>query len=247
MPPALAAEWDNTGLLVNPLDPREIQRILLTIDLTEAVAEEAIDCNSDLIVAYHPVLFRPANRLDAAIAHDRAVMRLVRADIAVYSPHTALDAVPGGVNDWLAGCAGEGEISVLQPIGESGAGQGRLLRLNRPEPLEDLAFRIKQNLKLETVRVAPATTNHPVQTIALCAGAGGDVFSGVRADCLLTGEMGHHHVLAATLAGSHVILCEHTNTERGFLPVFADILRKVLGPGIDIRISEMDADPIKFN
>ena len=76
--------------------------LLLTIDLTEAVADEAIASKSDLIITYHPILFRPANRLDAGNAHDRTVMKLVQKNVAVYSPHTALDAVIGGVNDWLA-------------------------------------------------------------------------------------------------------------------------------------------------
>ena len=82
---------------------------------------------------------------------------------------------------------------------------------------------------------------------ALCAGAGTDAFQGIKADCFLTGEMSHHNILAATLNGSHVILCEHTNTERGYLPVFSRILGKALGTGVDIAVSSNDADPIQFN
>ena len=93
-----AEEWDNVGLLINPLKPRQVKKIMLTIDLTEAVADEAIAAKTDLIVTYHPILFRPANRLNADSAYDRAVLKLVQKNIAVYSPHTALDAVIGGVN-----------------------------------------------------------------------------------------------------------------------------------------------------
>ena len=59
--------------------------------------------------------------------------------------------------------------------------------------------------------------------------------------------MSHHTILAATQSGSHVILCEHTNTERGYLPVFKKILSKALGNEVDISVSEIDSDPIKFN
>ncbi len=243
----LAEEWDNVGLLINPLRPRTAKKILLTIDLTEAVADEAIEHKADLIMSYHPILFRPANRLDSGNAYDRTVMKLVQKNIAVYSPHTALDAVIGGVNDWLADGVGDGEVSVLHPIENSDAGQGRLVQLNRPVKLRTLTQRIKAHLGLKTVRLAFAPEDIPVTTVALCAGAGTSAFEGVQADCYLTGEMSHHNILAATLNGSHVILCEHTNTERGYLSVFAKILGKALGNGVDIAISSVDSDPIQFN
>lgn len=246
-PLSVAEEWDNVGLLINPLRPRNVKKILLTIDLTDAVADEAIAGKADLIIAYHPILFRPANRLNADHAHDRAVMKLVQKNTAVYSPHTALDAVIGGVNDWLADGVGEGEVSVLQPIDNTDAGQGRLVELRKPIKLKTLAQRVKKHLGLKTLRIAAADADTPVQTVALCAGAGTDAFKGIRADCFLTGEMSHHNVLAATLNGSHVILCEHTNTERGYLPVFGTILRKALGNGVDISVSEIDSDPITFH
>lgn len=246
-PQNLAEEWDNVGLLINPLRPRTVKKILLTIDLTEAVADEAVEGKVDLIVAYHPILFRPVNRLNADNAYDRTVMKLVQKNIVVYSPHTALDAVIGGVNDWLADSVGEGEVSVLQPIRNSDAGQGRLVELKRPVKLKTLAQRIKNHLGLKNLRLAAASENSPIKTVALCAGAGTDAFTDIQADCYLTGEMSHHNVLAATMNGSHVILCEHTNTERGYLPLFRKIMRKALGNGVEILISKEDADPIQIN
>jgi len=246
-PLELAEDWDNVGLLINPLRARTARKILLTIDLTEAIADEAIAGKTDLIIAYHPILFQPASRLDAGNAYDRTVMKLVQKNIAVYSPHTALDAVIGGVNDWLADGVGDGEISVLHAVPDSDAGQGRLVELKKPVKVKTLVQRIKKHLGLKSLRLASAPEDTPIRTVALCAGAGTDAFKGVKADCYLTGEMSHHNILAATLNGSHVILCEHTNTERGYLPVFAKILRKALGNGIDISISEIDSDPIKFN
>ena len=246
-PPSLAEEWDNVGLLLHPLRPRPVKRILLTIDLTEAVADEAIAGKTDLILTYHPILFRPVNRLDARAAQDRAVMKLVQRNIAVYSPHTALDAVIGGVNDWLAEGVGNGVVTVLHPIGDSDAGQGRLVVLQRPVALNTLAQRVRKYLGLDCIRIAAADRTAPIQSVALCAGAGSDAFRSVEADCYLTGEMSHHGILAATQNGTHVILCEHSNTERGYLPVLARLLAKALGKGIDISISDMDSDPIKFN
>lgn len=245
-PLSLAGDWDNVGLLINPLRPKNIKKILLTIDLTEAVADEAIACKADMILAYHPILFRPANRLNAENAYDRTVMKLIQKNIAVYSPHTALDAVIGGVNDWLADGVGAGEVTVLHPIPGTDAGQGRLVELKKPVKLKTLTQRIKTYLGLKNVRMASAAEDTPVKTVALCAGAGTDAFKGIQADCYLTGEMSHHNALAATLSGSHVILCEHTNTERGYLPSFGRLLSKALGTNVEIVVSEEDSDPIRM-
>jgi len=242
-----AEAWDNVGLLLNPLRPRKVKKILLTIDLTEAVADEAIAAKTDLIVAYHPILFRPINRLDSTDAYDRTLMKLVQKNMAVYSPHTALDAIIGGVNDWLADGVGEGEVSVLHPHEHSDTGQGRLVELKRPVKLTTLSQRIKKHLGLKTVRMAKAGNDAAIHTVALCAGAGTEAFEGIKADCFLTGEMSHHNILAINQRGSNVILCEHTNTERGYLPVFRKILQKALGNGVDISVSEIDSDPIKFH
>lgn len=99
-PLSLAEEWDRVGLLVAG-DGREIRRVLLTIDVTPAVLTEARATGADLIVGYHPLLFKPLERLDGATWQGRVAIDAVRAGIAIYSPHTALDAVAGGINDWL--------------------------------------------------------------------------------------------------------------------------------------------------
>ncbi len=104
-PLRLAESWDKVGLHVG--DPSQrIKRILLCIDLTEAVVEEALDVGANLIVAYHPPIFRPLDRLVGRTWKERALLTAVRKHVAVYSPHTALDATADGLGDWL--CAGVG-------------------------------------------------------------------------------------------------------------------------------------------
>ena len=242
-----AEDWDNVGLLVEPLELRDIQRILLTIDLTESVVLEAEEKQIDLIFTYHPILFRPIDRLTRQSSADRMLMRLVKNDIAVYSPHTALDAAPEGVNDWLAKGVGTGTVSILHPIEGTDAGQGRLVTFSDPVSLTDLTQRIKTFLGVSYLRIATTNPEKPIRTVALCAGAGSDSFTGIDADCYLTGEMSHHHALALQEKGSHVILSEHTHTERGFLPVLKEKLVEQFTNEIDILISERDADPIVLN
>jgi dinuclear metal center YbgI/SA1388 family protein len=96
-----AEDWDRVGLLVG--DTRRVLTgpVLLTIDLTERVLGEAIGAGCSAIIAYHPPIFDPLNRITDATPRQRVVLRAVEANVAIYSPHTALDAVPGGITDWL--------------------------------------------------------------------------------------------------------------------------------------------------
>ncbi len=109
-----AADWDQVGLLVGGGD-WEGSPLMLTIDLTAAVLREATEGGARMIAAYHPPIFEPLARLTASEPRQRIILDAARQGIAVYSPHTALDAAPGGVNDWIADCLGHGDVRALQP------------------------------------------------------------------------------------------------------------------------------------
>lgn len=106
-PLSLAESWDNVGLLVEPSKSRPIQTILLTNDLTLAVMEEAEAMRCNLIVSYHPPLFRPIKRLVQKDWKQLLAVRAIESGIAIFSPHTSWDSVKGGVNDWLVGGLGK--------------------------------------------------------------------------------------------------------------------------------------------
>ncbi len=113
-PPALAQEWDNVGLIAGDTQSG-VRRVLLCIDLTAAVAKEAIRRRADLVLAYHPPIFKPIATLRAqGGGAEAAVFWCVRDGIAVYATHTALDAVDGGTNDVLAGLCGLGATQPLE-------------------------------------------------------------------------------------------------------------------------------------
>ncbi|MDP7029587.1 MAG: Nif3-like dinuclear metal center hexameric protein [Phycisphaerales bacterium] len=112
-PRHLAADWDNTGLLLGCPDAA-VSRVLVCIDLTEPVIAEAIEAGVDAIVAYHPAIFEPIQRVTTRDAHGRVVLAAAAAGIAVYSPHSALDAAPGGMGDWLALAIGPGTLGPLE-------------------------------------------------------------------------------------------------------------------------------------
>src|SRR5438105_12675068 len=100
-PLELAEEWDNVGLLLVE-HSKQIERLMTCLTITPESAAEAIEERADLIVSHHPVLFRPVQRLTDATPEGRTLLSLLRAGIAIYSPHTAFDNAPGGINDLLA-------------------------------------------------------------------------------------------------------------------------------------------------
>ncbi|OQN99159.1 hypothetical protein B0A48_15008 [Cryoendolithus antarcticus] len=97
--------WDNTGLLLEaPFVPfrRQMNSVLLTVDLTKAVADEAIARQDSIVIAYHPIIFRGLKSLTLKDTQQNSLLRLAAEGISVYSPHTAVDCARGGLGDWLA-------------------------------------------------------------------------------------------------------------------------------------------------
>jgi dinuclear metal center YbgI/SA1388 family protein len=246
-PEHLAEPWDNVGLLVDPQASLSWSRALITIDLTPATLAEAEQMGADLVIAYHPPIFSGIKRLRASQPGEALVVRALCGGISIYSPHTALDAAPGGMNDWLAQALGPGTSRPIIPALDTPlAGAGRLVTLEVPLTIEEAVERAKAHLGLPHVRLARAETDQKIRTLAVCPGAGGSVFEKVaQADLFLTGEMRHHDVLVRKARGTHVILTDHTNTERGFLPHYAASL-VARCPGFEVKVASLDADPLQI-
>lgn len=112
-PAWLAESWDNVGLLLGDCDA-PCGRVLVSVDWSAAVLEEALALGVDAVVSYHPPIFTPLKRISSLDPAQRIILDAAQAGIALLSPHTALDAVKGGVNDWLAeGIAGGAEALAL--------------------------------------------------------------------------------------------------------------------------------------
>jgi len=169
-----------------------------------------------MIVTYHPIIFRPIKSLSLADTQQESLLRLAQEGISVYSPHTAVDATIGGMNDWLAnGISGgkENEESrqviekVEGPEGFEDSGMGRVVVLKEPVELRVLVERVKKYLGMEKVMVVDGSAGREVGRIALCAGSGGSMFKDLDVDLFFTGELSHHAALAAKEKGISVISC----------------------------------------
>lgn len=244
-PSSLAESWDNVGLLVEPSHPHIVRTLFLTNDLTEQVMEEAVNKSSDLILSYHPPIFSSIKRITQDAWKNRILVKAIENRIAIYSPHTSYDAVLGGVNDWLISCF-DGDTKPITPnLEKPWNGQGRLCTLKTPLHIDNVVEKVKQHLQLPHVRIAHT---HPqceeVRSVAVCAGSGSSVLRGVCADVYLTGEMSHHDVLDAVANNRTVILCEHSNTERGFLQTLKETFEEKMDLKVQVEVSQIDKDPL---
>jgi dinuclear metal center YbgI/SA1388 family protein len=236
-PTRFAAPWDNVGLIVG--DPAaQLSRILLTIDCTAAVLDEARAAGADAVVSYHPPLFQPQKQfLAGAVAFEAA-----RAEIALYCPHTALDVADGGTNDVLADALGLAARVPLRLV-DGVHGFGRVGAMERAT-VGVLASRLKGALDLDYVLIAGALERE-VSRAAVCAGSGGEFVGDAlaqRVDLLLTGELRHHDALRATEAGLTVMCTRHSLSERAALVPLQQRLCEGL-PGVVIGRSAVDREP----
>lgn len=250
-PLSLAESWDNVGLLVDTPTPASAPlKILLTIDLTTSVANEALQGGFNFIIAYHPFIFSGIKKIAPCSnpQHD-SLVKLIQGGVSVFSPHTAIDSIKGGVNDWLVEglVSSQSEIKKYEVINEvqEGVGCGRLITLHQSVKISDLIPKIKSHLGVENLLISSGGLEKSISTVAICAGSGSSVFKGVHADLYFTGELSHHEVLFMKEKGKVVICANHSNTERGYLKRVKEDLEKEGFKGV-VEISSTDSDPLQF-
>src|SRR3954470_2892673 len=100
-PNRLAAEWDNVGLLVGEAQ-HKVERVMTCLTVTPSSVAEALSEKADLIVTHHPLPFEPLRRITSDTPQGRLLLDLIKAQIALYSPHTAFDSARSGINQRLA-------------------------------------------------------------------------------------------------------------------------------------------------
>lgn len=111
-PPYLAEEWDNVGLLMGSMQD-SVHKVMVCLDVTEAVVHEAVNKGANMIISHHPVIFEKLKSLRSDIGRERLLYLIIRNGIAVYCAHTNLDKASGGVDDVLAARLGLQDVKIL--------------------------------------------------------------------------------------------------------------------------------------
>lgn len=206
-PIELAMDYDNVGLLIGT--EKEITKVLVALDLSVPVAEEAISKKVDLVLTHHPVFFHPIKRILPNDPETAAAYKLIQNGIGMYAAHTNLDACNGGVNDVLAQMFNLQKVSQLREDGI-----GRMGFLMNPVKFSELIN--KCNHLFQTKVCYHGDFNQIIYKVCVIGGAGGDLVSDAvknNCDVFITGEMRHHEAMQASFYGINIIVAGHYQTE----------------------------------
>lgn len=231
MPSSLAEDWDNVGLMLGRR-AKTVKKILLALDLTKEVVEQAIAQKTDLIITHHPAIFK---KLKCVVDNDwqqDLLLTLAENGIAVYSAHTNLDCVSAGVNDVLAKLLRLEDIETL----DDSNGLGRIGTVAKAS-LADYALLVKEALRADYLVVGDA--GRAVHRVAVCGGAGSDLIKialAKGADTLVTGDVKYHSAQEAVFSGLNIIDAGHQPTELPVLDKLADRL--------SLRLAEREIDAV---
>ena len=243
-PKELAVEWDNVGLLLGDPD-QEVRRVLVALDITHAVAEEAAARDCQLICSHHPLMnchWLPVQTVRNDTPQGRLLIRLIRSGISCICMHTNLDKAPGGVNDCLTAALGLENPQVLPGTDNF----CRMGTLPEPLPLQQFARNVSAALHCNGVRYADG--GKAVFRVGTGGGACGEYADAAFAagcDTFVTADLKYHGFLDAAAMGLNLIDAGHFPTENPVCVKIAEILRESF-PALEILQSDSHREIIQY-
>ena len=214
-PEETALPGDPVGLLIERR-AENVTRIGVCLDCTPDAARRAREAGVGLVIAHHPLIYHPLKRLGSDPV-SRAVVALVKADLALYAMHTNWDRAAGGINDTLAECL---ELTDVRPLGEEGeAGLPRIGDLAAPRPLADFVRLVESALGCagtSALRVNGVNPACMIKRVAVCGGAGAALAEAAQAEgaqAYVTSDVRHHEFLEAEARGLALLDAGHGATE----------------------------------
>ena len=235
-PRCFAEKWDNVGLLAGRED-KEINKILLALDPTSEVVEEAVAWGADLLITHHPLIFSGIKSVTTSDFIGKRVFNLIFQDVCYYAMHTNFDVM--GMADAVADELELEKCQVLDVIYQdeiSKEGIGRMGELSHTMSLEECARFVKEKCGLSSVKVF-GDPHKLIDVVALIPGSGKDYVDlalAKGAQVVITGDIGHHNGLDAVEKGVAVIDAGHYGLEKIFTSYMEEVLRREL-PNVQIK------------
>ena len=226
-PLSLQEHYDNSGFCIG--DPEnDLSGIVVALDLTQEVIDEAVSANANLIVTHHPLIFNPIRNITSDTLQGSLILNLITNHIALYSAHTSLDNHPSGVSFALAAKLGIRNTQILRPLPnfpDSGAGM-----VGDVEPVDFQSFVsfVKERLGLPFVKCSGRLAGS-VSRVALCGGSGsfliGDAIE-AGADVLLTADIKYHDFQLADDRISIIDIGHFESEQWAQEIIYSDIIKK---------------------
>lgn len=236
-PAEYAMDWDNVGLLVGRRN-KNIKKIMIAVDATKEICQAAINNNVDMIITHHPMIFSKLNRVNDDSILGEKIISLIEAGVVCYAMHTNFDT-KGGMAIEAARMLGLKNTEVLEET-YNGEGIGQIGILDRTITSYELCELVKQKFGLENVMVY-GDSDMKVEKVAISPGSGKSVIKTAiekHADCLITGDIGHHEGLDAVEAGLNIIDASHYGIEKIFMQFMYNYLKDFCH-GVEIGIADV--------
>ena len=239
-PKRFALSFDNVGLLVGRYD-KDVKTIYIALDATDEVIDAAIECEADMLITHHPMIFSAIKSVRADDFIGRRILKLAKYDISYYAMHTNFDVM--GMADAAADEIDLIERDVLQVTYEDEIGAegiGRIGRLREEMSLIELCDFVKETFMLDTVKVF----GDPDRLCNICAISPGSGKSMIKhaiekgADVIITGDIDHHEGIDSVAQGLCVIDAGHFGIEKIFVPYMEEFIRREM-PEIKVYTHEM--------
>ena len=212
-PPSLADDWDNVGLQLGDQNA-SVAKVMVALDATTQVVEEAISQDVDLIITHHPFIFAPLKAIDFRASQGKNIHKLIKNDIALYAMHTNYDVAPGGMNDVLAEKIGLQNVLPFAMIDDV-HGLGRIGELEQPMNIDSLSDIIKfEKLRdeVDDIKTVETVGAGCIKKVAVIGGSGGKYICDAKeagADALVTGDVTYHIALDAIDIGLNLLDIGH--------------------------------------
>ena len=253
-PLPLQESWDNAGLQIG-LTEAEVSGVLLCLDVTETIVDEAMAKGCNLVVSHHPLLFRGLKQVSDATDVQRTVRKAILNNVAVVSMHTNLDNARGGVNFKIAEHLGlqrvrfgleSWPVSAEEPLSQLPSGQWVMGELR--EPMDASAFIAYMKDRMEAkCAMCNELLRRPISKVAICGGAGDFLLDEVianGADAFITGEM-HYHQYFGHEQQLQICVIGHYESEHFTAELLCDVISKDC-PDVRCEIAETNTNPIHY-
>ena len=243
-PLSIQEKWDNSGLCIGSPDSR-VSSILLGLDCTPELVDEAVECGADMIVTHHPLIFSGLKKISPDDKVGSAVIKAISNGISIYAAHTNADKVLSGVSGAMASRMGLENVEILDEDGD-GTGLGVVGNLPEPMSAEEVIAMVKSKFSLKAMRTSRPLTEK-ISRVAVCGGSGGSLIgAAVRsgAQLYVSGDISYHNFF--TEDGFMIMDIGHYESEIEIVEILFSLLRKNF-PTFAVRITRnMYDNPICY-
>ncbi len=245
-PLELQEEWDNSGLQLNAQGTNgEINKVLVALEVSRDIIDEAKGCNADIIVTHHPLFFGAFKQIVPEMLPTEYAIELIKSGISVYSAHTNFDTMEGGNNDYFAELLGIKDVEIHGIIRS-----GSLIEKSSGEmpTVRDIAQSISEKLDIKPALIRLiGNPDAKISKVAWCTGAGSDYIMDaidLGADLYITGDIKYHEATTIAEFGLNCLDIGHFDSEKIFTPNMAALMRRAF-PDLEIIESGRDKNPFK--